>query len=122
MDATNIQPPLERVGSTPIVAPGGWKYFQLHRFDDNNQSCYAYGPRETYELIQRANPELFRAGHWYYESHHDFFTTNIMLALRLSFLDKHDLAIFLVANIFKALDVKKDELNKNWIGMAGINQ
>lgn len=112
MDATNIQPPLERVGSTPIVAPGGWKYFQLHRFDDNNQSCYAYGPRETYELIQRANPELFRAGHWYYESHHDFFTTNIMLALRLSFLDKHDLAIFLVANIFKALDVKKDELNK----------
>ena len=100
----------ERVGRTPVVARGGWKYYKLIRFDRNNKSIYKRSPRETYADFQRTNPTVMKIGHWVYESHHDLLTVNLWQILKLGFLEQNDLTCFLLSNLYSALALSENEL------------
>ena len=104
-----------RVGRTPVVAPGGWKSFQMPRFDGNS-SIYEEAPRETYRAWQEPSRTPMKLGHWCYGGHHDLITLNLLLAFDTE-LDKINLEVagsmarFVYANFFRLFGLRADELD-----------
>lgn len=81
----------QRLGATPIAAPGGWKSIRMHRYypvpdeDGKYVSMYYRTPKETYEDIQKSIPAILKIGHWEYGKHHDLWHINIHSALLYSY-------------------------------------
>lgn len=104
----------ERVGRTPVVAPGGWKSFQLPRFR-HGVSVYEQAPKESYRAWQEPGRTPMKLGHWSYGGHHDLLTLNLLLAFDTE-LDKINLtfagsvARFVYSNLFVLFGVKQDDL------------
>lgn len=105
---------LTRIGKTATIAPDGWKSFEVPRFDEKKNCVGARDPAKTYRDWQNANPVIVKAGHWSYQGHHDFITVNIAGAVEAAFLEKNDLARFLVAHILPFLGLKRNHVDKNW--------
>lgn len=106
-------PRLSRIGKTATIAPDGWKSFEVPRFDADNKLVGGRDPRKTYEDWQSSNPVIVKAGHWSYQGHHDFLTVNIAGAVEAAFLEKNDLARFLVQRILPFIGVTREHLNEN---------
>ncbi|PKO28659.1 MAG: hypothetical protein CVU32_00175 [Betaproteobacteria bacterium HGW-Betaproteobacteria-5] len=106
-------PRLARIGKTATIAPEGWKSFEVPRFDANKELIGGRGPRETYEDWQGSNPVIVKAGHWSYQGHHDFLTINIAGAVEAAFLEKNDLARFLVQRILPFIGINSEHLKEN---------
>jgi hypothetical protein len=104
-------PKLTRIGRTAAVAPGGWKSFEVPRFDLRGECVGARDPHKSYEDWQSASPVIVKAGHWSYEGHHDFITVNIANAVESAFLQQNDLARFLVNRVLPFVGLGKMDLN-----------
>lgn len=106
-------PRLARIGKTATIAQDGWKSFEVPRFDAEKKLVGARDPRKTYEDWQSSNPVIVKAGHWSYQGHHDFLTINIAGAVEAAFLEKNDLARFLVQRILPFLGLTGEHLKEN---------
>jgi hypothetical protein len=104
---------LARIGKTATIAQDGWKSFEVPRFDAEKKLVGARDPRNTYEDWQSPNPVIVKAGHWSYQGHHDFLTINIAGAVEAAFLEKNDLARFLVQRILPFIGLTGTHLNEN---------
>lgn len=105
---------LARIGRSAMIAPEGWKSFEVPRFDVQGSCIGARNPKETYQDWQSLSPVIFKAGHWAYEGHHDFLTVNIVDAVDAAFLGKTELARFLISNILPFIGLNKTHLDENW--------
>ena len=108
------KPRLSRIGKTATVAPDGWKSFEVPRFDEKGVCVGDRSPSLTYQDWQAPYPVVVKAGHWAYEGHHDFITINIPGAVEAAFLEKNDLARFLVRNIFPFLGINQTHVEPEW--------
>lgn len=106
-------PRLARIGKTATIAQDGWKSFEVPRFDSEKKLIGARDPRKTYEDWQSSNPVIVKAGHWSYQGHHDFLTVNIAGAVEAAFLEKNDLARFLVQRILPFIGLTRDHLKES---------
>jgi hypothetical protein len=111
-DVKEEAPRLERIGRTATIAPYGWKSFEVPRFDGQEKLFGACDPKETYENWQSQNPVIVKAGHWSYQGHHDFLTVNISSAVEAAFLEKNDLARFLVSRILPFIGLTRIHLKE----------
>lgn len=111
---TNSPPRLTRIGKTPTIAPEGWKSFEVPRFDSEGGCVGARTPGMTYQDWQNPSPVIVKAGHWSYQGHHDFITVNIASAVEAAFLEKNELARFLVSRILPFIGLTKDHVDTNW--------
>lgn len=105
-----IQTDYSRIGHTPALAEGGWQCFRVPRYNekDNNKSFYYLSPKESYLIWQ--NPQLgLRLGHFRYGKHVDLIDINIKAFVEKAFLEKSDLALFLVLNFYYALGGTNEE-------------
>ena len=121
-----------RVGRSHVIAPYGWKYYPIPRYrifdktqnkfvsdissvqnkaEGNYEFICAYGdePENTYKEWQ-LNPQIIEIGHYSYENKHDLFKIDLSLAVQESFNVGGRLAIFLLAEILMALDLKSSSI------------
>jgi len=93
----------KRIGLTHAIAPDGWEFFPVPRYlPKDDSSFYFISPKESYILWQ--NPQIgLRLGHFKYGNHFDLIKINIRAIVEKSFLEKGNLAKFLVGNFFYAL-------------------
>lgn len=106
-------PKFARIGKTAVIAPEGWKSFEVPRFDSNEKCFGANDPEKTYQDWQNSSPVIVKAGHWSYEGHHDFITLNIASAVESAFLEKNELARFLVSYILPFIGITKEHITVN---------
>lgn len=106
-------PRLARIGKTATIAQDGWKSFEVPRFDADKKLVGGRDPRKTYDDWQSSNPVIVKAGHWSYQGHHDFLTVNIAGAVEAAFLEKNDLARFLVRRILPFIGMTREHLKEN---------
>ena len=105
-----------RVGDTPMIAKGGWKYYNLPRYDDNNVSLYVQRPTEFYNTIQVQSRPLMKLGHWEYGANHDFMTINLIAAFdseldAISILAGSQLASFIYLHLFRIFNLNLKQLS-----------
>jgi hypothetical protein len=112
--SNDSQSRLARIGKTAIIAPDGWKSFEVPRFNGEEKCIGARNPEKTYQDWQSTSPVIVKAGHWSYEGHHDFLTINIASAMDAAFLAKNELAGFLVSNILPFIGLNKSHIDINW--------
>jgi len=105
---------LARIGKTATIAPDGWKSFEVPRFDIERNCVGARDPGKTYQDWQSPSPVIVKAGHWSYQGHHDFLTVNIAGAVEAAFLEKNELARFLVGRILPFIGLTNAHVDKNW--------
>lgn len=105
---------LARIGKTATIAPEGWKSFEVPHFNIDEKCIGARTPQATYQDWQSLRPVIFKAGHWSYEGHHDFFTVNISLAVEYAFIEKNELARFLVGRILPFIGISQEHIDENW--------
>lgn len=105
-------PNLRRIGATSAVAPNGWKFFEIPRYDKDRKSIAARTPSESYQDWQDPALGIMKVGHWGYESHHDLITLNMGLAIDEAFKTHSDLACFIVFNTLVALGVSEKDFNE----------
>ena len=106
-------PRLARIGKTATIAQDGWKSFEVPRFDAAKKLIGARDPRKTYEDWQSSYPVIVKTGHWSYQGHHDFVTINIAGAVEAAFLEKNDLARFLVQRVLPFIGLSGEHLKEN---------
>lgn len=104
---------LARIGKTATIAQDGWKSFEVPRYDVERKLIGARDPRKTYEDWQSSYPVIVKTGHWSYQGHHDFVTVNIAGAVEAAFLEKNDLARFLVQRILPFIGLTGEHLKEN---------
>ncbi|RVT97329.1 hypothetical protein EOD41_18695 [Mucilaginibacter limnophilus] len=123
----------ERVGSSHVIAPSGWKYFPIPRYklfdltkrrfidtyspiQAGNEELYRFisiykcTPPETYRYWQGKKNEVISIGHTNYESNHDLFKIDFPFALNQSFALGDGLAIFLLGEFVLALGIEPSDL------------
>ena len=105
---------LARIGKTATIAPQGWKSFEVPRFDTKKNSVGFRDPKKTYQDWQSQNPVIVKAGHWSYQGHHDFLTVNTAGAVKAAFMEKNELARFLVGRIIPFIGLKSAYVDRNW--------
>jgi len=105
---------LARIGKTATIAPDGWKSFEVPRFDNERNCVGARDPGKTYQDWQCPSPVIVKAGHWSYQGHHDFLTVNIAGAVEAAFLEKNELARFLVRRILPFIGLTNAHVDRNW--------
>jgi hypothetical protein len=105
---------LVRIGKTAVIAPEGWKSFEIPRFDNQGKCVGIRNPQKTYQDWQSLNPVIVKSGHWSYEGHHDFLTVNIASAVGAAFLEKNELANYLVSRILPFIGISKAYIDENW--------
>lgn len=114
IEANNSPPSLFRIGRTASIAPGGWKSFEVPRFDSEGK-CIGYKtPEETYQDWQSLSPVIVKIGHWAYEGHHDFLTINIASAVEADFLGKVGISRFLASRLLTFIGLTKNHVKQNW--------
>lgn len=111
---SSTEPRLARIGKTASIAPEGWKSFEVPRYDNNGECIGGRDPEKTYQDWQSPSPVIIKAGHWSYEGQHDFLTINIEAAVEAAFLEKNELARFLVNHVLPFIGVDKEHIDKNW--------
>lgn len=111
---SNEPPKLTRIGKTATVAPEGWKSFEVPRYDEQGNCVGKRIPEETYQDWQSTYPIIAKSGHWTYEGQHDFLTINIASAVEAAFLEKNDLARYLVCRILPFIGLDKNQVDTNW--------
>lgn len=111
---SDTAPRFARIGRTSSIAPGGWKSFEVPRFDAQEKCVGARSPHETYQDWQSLSPVILKAGHWSYEGHHDFLFVNIVSAVEAAFLGKNDLARFLARRILIFIGLNENHVNVNY--------
>ncbi|TXG77070.1 hypothetical protein E6Q11_03400 [Candidatus Dojkabacteria bacterium] len=101
---------LMRVGKTATIAPHGWKSFEVYRFDHHRTLVGGCDPAKTYEDWQKLYPLIVKFGHWSYQGHHDLLTVNIKNAVDAAFLQKNELARFLIERILPFIGIGRVHL------------
>ena len=114
----DINSKYRRIGSTPFIAQGGWKYYKLPRFDTDGQHIYAQSPADLYDSLQDISRPIAKLGHWKYGANHDFLTLNILSAFdsrseQIGFFANFELASYVMLNFFTLFKVTKKSLNKD---------
>ncbi|MBM0105829.1 hypothetical protein JM946_13900 [Steroidobacter sp. S1-65] len=107
-------PRLMRIGKTASIGPEGWKSFEVPRFDAEGMCVGARNPQQTYRDWQSPSPVIVKPGHWSYEGHHDFLAVNTAGAVEAAFLEKNDLAKFLLNRILPFLGLGEVHVQKAW--------
>ena len=122
----DIKRPYMRVGKTPVIARGGWKSYEIPRFDQYDQCIYEKNPKESYQAWQDPSRSPMKLGHWVYGGHHEIFTINLLLAFNseLEHIGSgNSLAKFIYANFFRVFDIKQKDLNKPRKGLiTSVNE
>ena len=124
----------QRVGSSHVIAPGGWKYFPIPRYktydtkkkifiDDTDnidieniihKSVYQQNPKNTYEDWQGKNGPIIGLGHIDYENNHDLFKIDIPFIVKESFLMGTEISQFILGEFLYALGgIEQDLIDKN---------
>jgi hypothetical protein len=111
-------PRYKRIGKTAYIAQGGWKSYEIPRYDINGNQVGFCSPKDTYNAWQRSWPTILKAGHWDYEGHHDFLTVNLQLAIEIAFREKGALVKFLMQTIFPVLGIEKSDVVSDWKDFA----
>lgn len=123
-----------RVGSTYAIAPFGWRYFPIPRYqallsvnreavmgkfffeegeiEKNSivfESIYKCSPPETYKYWQGRNGIFIGISHMDYETKHDIFHIDFPFIVKESFLLGGDLACFLLGEIASAFSLNETD-------------
>jgi len=129
----SLQKKFERVGSSHVIAPGGWKYFPIPRYKPYNKkdkmfinefdmknpdiiykSVYKQNPFLTYEDWQGKKGPVISIGHIDYENNHDLFKIDIPYIVGESILMGTGISHFLIGEFLYALGgTEKDILDQN---------
>lgn len=112
-------PRLMRIGKTASIGTEGWKSFEVPRFDRERQCIGARNPQLTYRDWQSPSPVIVKPGHWSYEGHHDFLAVNTAGAVEAAFLEKNELARFLVNRIVPFLGLTEVHVETQWRRLLG---
>lgn len=110
----DISRPYIRVGKTPVIARGGWKSYEIPRFDQGDRCIYEKTPRDSYRAWQDPSRSPMKLGHWVYGGHHEIFTVNLLLAFNseLEHIGSgNSLAKYIYANFFRVFGIKEKDLN-----------
>ncbi len=121
-DTTNDdQIPIQysRIGRTPAIAKGGWKSYQLPRYDLDGESIYEATPRESYRFWQEPGHSPLKLGHWNYGGHHDLITLNLRLAFDIGLIgltssSQGSVSEFLFRSFIDILNLKADEFKPEY--------
>lgn len=99
----------ERVGKTHAVAPNGWKFYKVPRYNLNDEkSLYYRTPVDSYVDWQSESIGL-RIGNYEYDGYSELLKLDIKSTIDYAFLYYTDLAIFLFSSFFIALGGRKIE-------------
>ena len=104
-----------RVGKTPVISRGGWKSYEIPRYDQDKICIYEKNPKDSYRAWQEPSRSPMKLGHWVYGGHHEIFTINLLLAFKSEFDhigSGNSLAKFTYANFFRILNIKTKDLNE----------
>lgn len=105
----------ERIGLTSAIAEDGWKYFELPRFDENDESVYVESPKNSYKAWQSQKFSIMKIGHWTYGGHHDFLTINLKEAFVGHENNFSALERFVYTNLIEKLNISEDLLTQEAI-------
>jgi|GEM_PF-3496774 len=110
----------ERLGRTHAIAPNGWKYYKIPRYDKYGNSLYFRNPHSSYLDWQSENVGM-RIGNYEYDGYYELFKLDIKYVIDAAFLYHTNLAVYLFANFFVALGgTQEDEIkdpvmrSKSW--------
>ena len=112
----SINDSYRRVGSKPIIAKGGWKFYKLPRYHPvTKEPLYPESPPKTYNAIQRTSRPIAKIGHWAYGPHHDVITINLIQAYNSEFdsvnlLAGSDLPAYVLSHLFEIFNIKSHHL------------
>lgn len=98
----------QRLGRTHSIAPYGWKFYKIPRYDKEGTSLYFRSPQRSYFDWQSENVAL-RIGNYEYDEYSELFKLDIKYVIDAAFEYYTDLAIFLFVNFFIALGGRKKE-------------
>lgn len=104
-----------RVGKTPVISRGGWKSYEIPRYDQDKLCIYEKNPKDSYRAWQEPSRNPMKLGHWVYGGHHEIFTINLLLAFKSEFDhigSGNSLAKFTYANFFNIFNIKVEDLNE----------
>ncbi len=104
-----------RVGKTPVISRGGWKSYEIPRYDQDKLCIYEKSPKDSYRAWQEPSRSPMKLGHWVYGGHHEIFTINLLLAFKSEFDhigSGNSLAKFTYANFFNIFNIKVEDLNE----------
>jgi hypothetical protein len=111
---------LMRIGKTEAIARGGWKSFEVPRFDKDKKCVGEMTPTMTYADWQGYYPNIVKIGHWAYQGQHDFLTLHIMNAVKAAFIRKNPLAQFLARGILAFLGMRKDDFEEGYTDLLEL--
>lgn len=98
----------QRLGRTHAIAPYGWKFYKIPRYDKKEISLYFRSPQHSYKDWQSEKVGL-RIGNYEYDGYYELFKLDIKYVIDAAFAYYTDLAVYLFANFFIALGGKKRE-------------
>lgn len=101
---------LRRVGASSSIAPGGWKYYELPRYDDSGNPLTVFSPNESYSYWQENR--FVKLGHYNYNGNHDLFGFDIRSALDFSHLENSTLTKNVIGSICLTLGIKPSDFTE----------
>jgi len=99
---------LRRVGSSSSIAPGGWKHYEIPRYDDDGKSLTIFSPKETYSHWQENR--FVKFGHYKYGNKHDLFGFDIRSAFDFSHLENSKLTKNIIGLICLYIGIKPSDI------------
>jgi len=111
---TPVEDIYQRLGRTHAIAPYGWKFYKIPRYDKKENSLYFRNPQRSYVDWQSENVGL-RIGNYEYDGYYDLFKLDIKYVIEAAFTYYTDLAIYLFVNFFIALGGRNQEQIKDSI-------
>lgn len=121
----------QRVGSSAVIAPYGWKYFTIPRYKNKNTpektihdivniegqgadsadfiSISECNPPDTYRYWQ--SPNVLSIGHYEYTNYHDLFKIDLPFAFDESWKLSDELSTFILLEFIVSLDIPVTQLN-----------
>lgn len=99
---------LERVGNTSTIAPKGWKYFAIPRYDINLNSLTFVNPKQSYKDWQ--NNDFVKIGHFANERYHDIIGFDFDYYFINSFLYHNENNGFIFFRLCASVGIEESEI------------
>jgi len=101
--------PYQRIGKSHTIAPYGWKYFPIPRYEADGKSFYQRNPRETYNDWQSISNAIISFGNVSYQNFTDLFRVDIKKALEYTFKYKTELAKYLIIEFAYVFNARNED-------------
>lgn len=98
---------LRRVGLTSTIAPFGWKYHKVPRYDNEENSVTYVKPTDAYADWQ--NTEFINLGHYEYENYHDYIKFNFPLYFDRSIKTNTKFSSYIIFKLCASVGITKDD-------------